>query len=346
MQTKTSTAEVKELDERGEGSLVFATFGVRDRDGDVIVPGSIGEQFVVMAAAHDWTAAPIGKARIYEYGNEARADFALNLAMTGGRNWYNALKFDLDHPPARQQHSFGFTADVFSYGELEGQQVRYLRRVTVHEISPVMLGAGVNTRTLTLKQREDMRRVEKTLERGQIFLMAERFKEQTASLFRCKETRPDFDYQLAAYTLAHLAAEELGAEFRGIEFFREADGDEKPDFVLPTKIRGIANPESAEFMLAANLGGSQLINTIGHEVYHLADPDGEHANAYEYGARFAAQFGAIPSWSQVFVSGDGFDLARSYPDAPQAAVLVNTVDGFTYTKAGLCWERRNRWRYD
>ena len=115
--------------------IVFATLNTIDRDSDVTLPGAFGRQTVPMIPANDCDSVPIGKATIYETRSEAVADFALNLKTKAGRNWYEALKFDLDHPPIKQQYSYGFTSDISDYGEFDGKRVRFLRKVTVHSCS-------------------------------------------------------------------------------------------------------------------------------------------------------------------------------------------------------------------
>lgn len=154
MEYKIGLGEVKELSEKGEGAAVIATLNVIDKDGDVTVPGAFGDQMVSMVPAHDWRAAPIGKARVYEIGDKAIADFRLNLKTQGGLDWYSALRFDLDHPPAKQQYSYGFTPVETANGEFDERQVRFLKQLEVHEVSPVLLGAGVDTGTLGLKERK------------------------------------------------------------------------------------------------------------------------------------------------------------------------------------------------
>src|SRR3990167_8988336 len=151
MEKKIFTASVKELNEKGEGLAVIATLNVIDLDGDMTLPGAFGEQVVPMVPAHDWQEAPIGKARLREVGDEAQAAFQLNLKTTTGSDWYEALKFDLEHPPAKQQYSYGFTIVEAEDGIVENQRVRFLKKLTVHEISPVLLGAGVGPRALALK---------------------------------------------------------------------------------------------------------------------------------------------------------------------------------------------------
>jgi hypothetical protein len=151
MLIKVHEGNVKQLSEKGEGVAVISTLNVKDKDGDVTLPGAFGEQFVPVVPAHNWGAVPLGKAKIVERGNEAVAEFSLNLNT--GRDWYEHLKFDLAHPPALQQWSYGFSIpkDGAKVGGFEGQTVRFLKQLTVHEVSLVLLGAGVDTRTVALK---------------------------------------------------------------------------------------------------------------------------------------------------------------------------------------------------
>lgn len=153
--TKAHDGALKELSEKGEGTAVIGTLGVIDRDGDVTEAGAFGEQIVPMVFAHDWASRPpIGKAVIREEGNEAVARFRLNLKTEGGREVYEALRFDLEHPPAKQQWSYGFSIPESGAknGAFEGQPVRFLKKLQIHEISPVLLGAGIDTRTVAMKR--------------------------------------------------------------------------------------------------------------------------------------------------------------------------------------------------
>lgn len=148
---------VKALDDKGDGLAVIATLNVIDKDGDVTIPGAFGEQTAPMVPAHDWSATPIGKARIFEKEDQVLAEFKLNLKTVEGLNWYEALKFDLDHPPAKQEYSYGYEIGIngSEMGEFSGVRVRYLKKITVHEVSPVLLGAGMDTGTIGIKNGGD-----------------------------------------------------------------------------------------------------------------------------------------------------------------------------------------------
>ena len=144
-------ARIKELHEDGHGLAVIATLGVVDSDGDVTLPGAFGMQSAKMVPAHDWQHVPLGKADIREDRNEVLAAFRLNLEIESARDWHAALKYDLSNGPALQEWSYGFSIVEASFGEHEGQEVRFLKKLKVHEISPVMLAAGVDTRTVAVK---------------------------------------------------------------------------------------------------------------------------------------------------------------------------------------------------
>lgn len=159
MQVKTFRGEVKSLDE-GTVQFVVATLNDIDKDGDVTLPGFFGKQHTVMVPVHDWNHVPIGKGHVYEQGDEAIAEVKLNLDIPAARDWHSALKFDMANPPALQEYSYGYTVldGGAEYGDFKGRRVRYLKArpdgtpgVDVHEVSPVLLGAGNGTRTLGVK---------------------------------------------------------------------------------------------------------------------------------------------------------------------------------------------------
>jgi HK97 family phage prohead protease len=140
-------------DEAGKGRAVFATMNVIDKDGDVTIPGAFGMQTAKMVGAHDWAAPSIGLAQVSEDGAEAVADFQLNLDMASGKEWYESLKFNSENG-LTQEFSYGFNILKESFEQREGRQVRILEKLEVFEVSPVMMGAGTNTRLLSMKADE------------------------------------------------------------------------------------------------------------------------------------------------------------------------------------------------
>jgi len=143
-----------ELKKDKEGSFIakIAELNVIDKDGDVTILGAFpeGKEVLVSAYQHEsWGGAlPVGKAVIKEVGLDVIAEGEFNLKTQTGREHYEAVKFS----GGLQEWSYGFTVlDSDDDGEFEGQKVRILKSVEPYEISPVLLGAGINTQTLAIK---------------------------------------------------------------------------------------------------------------------------------------------------------------------------------------------------
>lgn len=143
--------ELKEMNEEGVGLARIATLNVIDSDDDIIRPGAFGEQEAKVQPTHDWAAVPLGKARIFEKGDEVLAEFKLNLDTQTGKDWHSALKFDLSNGKPLQEWSFGFSIKESHIEDHDGKQIRVLTELDVHEVSPVLKGAGVGTRTISIK---------------------------------------------------------------------------------------------------------------------------------------------------------------------------------------------------
>lgn len=152
--------EIKEVSPEGVVKAVIATLNVVDKDGDVTLPGAFGEQEVVMLPSHDWRHIPLGKGVLREEGDQAVAHIQMNLAVQAAKEWHSALKFDLEKGRPLQQWSYGFNIlpGGQEEGEMGGRRVRYLRPrpdkspgLLVHEVSPVLVGAGEGTGTVDVK---------------------------------------------------------------------------------------------------------------------------------------------------------------------------------------------------
>lgn len=151
IEMKARACQVKDM---GDGRVVavFSTLGQIDKDQDVTLAGAFGEQEVTVVPAHNWGSVPLGKGAIREVGDEAHADLQFNLESATAQEWYSALRFDMEQGKSPlQEWSYGFTVEESEFGDHEGQRVRFLKRMKVHEVSPVLVGAGNNTRTLTVK---------------------------------------------------------------------------------------------------------------------------------------------------------------------------------------------------
>ncbi len=150
MERKTfSGVTFKAEGEPGEVSAAFATLGVIDHQGDVTMPGAFtdGEPVRISAWNHGWDSLPVGRGEIHEVDGQALLTGRFFLNTQTGKEHYETVKALGE----LQEWSYGFDILDASYGEFQGRQVRFLRKLKVHEVSPVMLGAGVGTHTTSIK---------------------------------------------------------------------------------------------------------------------------------------------------------------------------------------------------
>lgn len=136
--------------DQGAFSAVFATLNVVDSDGDLTVPGAFGEQRVIVSAyGHgSWGGAlPVGKGRIYERGEEAIVEGRFFLDTQAGGETYKTVKNIGD----LQEWSYALPEIDYEIREEDGERIRVLKRIKVNEVSPVLMGSGVNTRLLDIK---------------------------------------------------------------------------------------------------------------------------------------------------------------------------------------------------
>lgn len=149
--------EIKDAD-KGTFDALIAQFNVVDTDGDVTEPGAFPEGKAVPVSSYGHTSweghLPIGTATLRQTRTEAIASGRFYLDTDGGKNSWATLKnMQSDGHPS--EWSYGYDATEFSFGEFEGQRVRFLKGVDVFEVSPVLRGAGMGTRTLNIKGRKD-----------------------------------------------------------------------------------------------------------------------------------------------------------------------------------------------
>ena len=148
--------EIKDADE-GTVTAVFSTMNVIDSDGDVTRPGAFEDGAPVRISAYGHTSwlgeLPVGKGTIRQTKTEAILDGQFFMDTTSGRDTFIVVK----EMGSLGEWSYGYDPVEYSFGEFEGQRVRFLDKLKVHEVSPVLLGAGVNTRTLVAKAKGDVR---------------------------------------------------------------------------------------------------------------------------------------------------------------------------------------------
>ena len=157
---KSIDLEIKN-DEKGEVAAVFSIFDKVDSDGDIVKAGSIKSGFksgdVPMVWAHKWDM-PIGKGQIEQDDNKATFKGQFFMDTESGKEAYNLVKAMGE----LQQWSFGFKVDDSEYGKFkkdgsdEEEDVRFLKGLTVYEVSPVLVGANQETYTMAIKSNTEL----------------------------------------------------------------------------------------------------------------------------------------------------------------------------------------------
>ena len=148
----------EEGEEKGSVEAVFSVYNNLDSDGDVVIPGAVKSGFkdnqVPMVFAHKWDQ-PIGKGVIVENEDSAVFKGSFFMDTEAGKEAYNLVKSMGD----LQQWSFGFRVNDSEVGKFKKNdsesEVRYLKDLTVYEVSPVLVGANQETYTLAIKSGED-----------------------------------------------------------------------------------------------------------------------------------------------------------------------------------------------
>lgn len=139
-----------------EATLKLAGPEVIDKDGDVTLKGAFtqGQEVVVSAYGHaSWQpgAPPIGKGVIREEGDEAIATLQFFMDIPAAADTFKAVAALGD----LQEWSYSLHDVTASRATVGGKSVQVLQKVgLVKEVSPVLMGAGVRTRTLSTKSGE------------------------------------------------------------------------------------------------------------------------------------------------------------------------------------------------
>jgi HK97 family phage prohead protease len=161
-QMKNLRFEVKDA-EKGLVSCVFATFNVKDYDGDWTLPDAFENAAAVAISAYghrSWAGAmPVGKGILRVEKDRAILDGQFFLNTEAGKETFAVVK----EMGELQEWSYGF--DVLETGELtqdlrQKGVWRVIQKAKVYEVSPVLVGAGVDTQTLTVKAKKDEQETE------------------------------------------------------------------------------------------------------------------------------------------------------------------------------------------
>lgn len=138
--------------EKGTVSAVFSTFDVIDKDGDLTQPGAIkdGMEVVISAYQHGSHsgALPVGKGVIRTTKKEAILEGQFFLNTAGGRETFEVVK----ELGALQEWSYSLHNVTRKSVEEDGRRYWVIEDIgLIKEVSPVLIGAGVDTRTLVAK---------------------------------------------------------------------------------------------------------------------------------------------------------------------------------------------------
>jgi phage head maturation protease len=155
METKAlQRIEVKDAD-KGQVALIFAKYNEVDHDGDVTLPGAFDDGAKARISAYNHTswggALPVGDGSIKVVGDEAQFHGQFYMDTQHGADTFTTVKRQSE--AGLQEWSYGYDTVKMSFGEFGDppERVRFLEKQRVHEVSPVLLGAGIGTRTLSAK---------------------------------------------------------------------------------------------------------------------------------------------------------------------------------------------------
>lgn len=148
--------EIKD-ESKGEVCAIVATLNCVDKDGDVMLPGSIPDGVKVKLSAYNHdiitdSAPPVGIGELSIKGDKAMFNGRFFLSTERGREAFATVKeMGIDG-----EWSFGFvrnqtkTAPMTSEWKAKGAR-RLVAGVTAVEASPVFIGAGMGTATVYTK---------------------------------------------------------------------------------------------------------------------------------------------------------------------------------------------------
>jgi hypothetical protein len=154
VERKTFTLEIKD-EEKGQVEAVFSTFNVKDYHDDWTLPGAFGDVDVLIGSWGHGTVfgdPPVGLGTISETAKDARLIGQYFLDTFEGKEQFTTVK----KVGPRQEWSYSY--EVLETGEIteelrEKGVRRVIKKAEVFEISPVMRGAGIRTRTVVAKRK-------------------------------------------------------------------------------------------------------------------------------------------------------------------------------------------------
>jgi hypothetical protein len=147
--------EWRAADDAPEGAFTatFSTLNTVDHHGDVTLPGAFenGRPVLVGAYQHSMGSLPVGRGVLRADEGKAWVEGQFWLDTTGGADTYATVKNSAD----LMEWSYIFTVEKADFGPFETENgavdVRFLRKLDVWSIDPVLRGAGIGTGTTSIK---------------------------------------------------------------------------------------------------------------------------------------------------------------------------------------------------
>lgn len=152
-ESKSLRLELKADGDEGAFRATFATLNVIDHHGDVTLPGAFepGKEVLVGAYQHEMFNLPVGKAVLAADDERAWIDGHFFLDTTPGMDTYRTVK----NAGGLMEWSYIFTVKDSSDGDFDTGAgivpVRFLKKLDVWSVDPVLKGAGIGTRTDAIK---------------------------------------------------------------------------------------------------------------------------------------------------------------------------------------------------
>lgn len=302
------SVRLKDEDE-GKVRAVVATTGTVDADGDIIEPGAFSRQDVVVSGfGHtSWQGAPpVGRGTVMESGEKAVADLEFFLDTSHGRDLFTTVK----RLGELGEWSFGF--DVRgqrdpSPREREDGAVRVLTDLDVHEVSPVLRGAGVDTGTVAAKcsacgaggtavavPSELMEDAKRTIRKAD-----EALREDAAGTVK---RHPERDVQsLAEFAVA------VGYRLAGSPGLPWIKGSPKVRWFLPRgRTSAFMNPGRHKVHLSLDLRGEKLARAALHEAKHFAQDNPKAVGMEDDAETFARRWAGAVKAAHRATDGESY----------------------------------------
>lgn len=170
MLTKTVSAEIKDLDEKGLVKFYFSIFGNTDSDRDIIEPGAFAKTISDWKNAkkkrikhfknHRWDQVPGVLQDLFEdeKGGVAVSQLALNTIT--GKDTYEEYRAEII-----TEHSFGYEIVASNFEETDAGKIQHLTELKLEEVSSLTAwGANALTDVLDVKNQDQVLGVLEKLE--------------------------------------------------------------------------------------------------------------------------------------------------------------------------------------